>query len=65
MFGKHFVIKFSINCGLHPNILLYHEIGANMNKLIINWSFILQQPCHNVTIVKKDYKGLHLMVFYL
>jgi hypothetical protein len=39
---------------LHPNISLYHEIGANMNKLIINWNtFTLQQPCHNAAIIKK------------
>ncbi len=38
MFGKHFVTKFSINGGLHPNISLYHEIQTNMKKLIINWS---------------------------
>jgi hypothetical protein len=36
MFGKYFKLKFSINGGLHPNISLYHEIGTNMNKLIIS-----------------------------
>ncbi len=24
----------------------------------------MQQPCHNVAIVKKDYKGLDLMIVY-
>jgi hypothetical protein len=25
----------------------------------------MQQPCHDAAIVKKDYKGLDLMVVYL
>jgi hypothetical protein len=31
-----FKIKFKINGVLHLNISLYNEIGADMNKLIIN-----------------------------
>jgi hypothetical protein len=35
IFGKHLI---SIDGGLYPNISLYHEIGTNMKKLIINWN---------------------------
>ncbi len=46
---------------------MYHEIGANMNKLIINWNTnsLCNSPITNVAIFKKDYKGLDLMVVYL
>ncbi len=30
----------------------------------MEYIFILQQPCHNVTIVKNDYEGLNLIVVY-
>ncbi len=30
----------------------------------MEYVFTLQQPCHNATIIKKDYKGLNLMVVY-
>jgi hypothetical protein len=45
---------------------MYHEIGINMSKLIINWSTFsicnnLSQCCN----VKKDYEGLDLMIVYL
>ncbi len=34
--------------GLYPNISLYHEIGANMNKLIGNWNTLQ----HHVTMLQ-------------
>ncbi len=30
----------------------------------MEYNFTLQQPCHNVVIVKKHYGGLDLMVVY-
>jgi hypothetical protein len=46
-------------------ISIYHEIGANINKLIIlECIFTLQQPYHNAMIVKKEYEYLYLMTFY-
>ncbi len=63
---KKLWIKFSINGGLHLNISLYHEIGANINKLTSSWNTFsfLQQPYCNVAMIQKDYEGLDLMVVY-
>jgi len=44
---KRFVTKILINGGLHPNMSMYREIAANMNKLIINWSTF--SFCNNPT----------------
>jgi len=66
MFGKKLKLKISINGHLHPNILLYREIGTHMNKLFNNWSMfsLCNNLVTNVIIVQKDYERLNLMVFY-
>jgi hypothetical protein len=45
---------------------LYHEIGANMTKLIsFGIHFHFATACHNATIMQKDYEGLDLRLVYL
>jgi hypothetical protein len=51
--------NFSINGGLHPNISLYHEIEANMNKLIsigihFHFATTLSQCCNLYKCTTKD-----------
>jgi len=51
---KKIVKKISINGGLYLNISLYNEIGANMNKLISNWSTF--SLCNNLVTMLQLYK---------
>ncbi len=45
-------------------IIKLEQINYEQINYYLEYIFILQQPCHNVGIVKKDYQGLDLMVVY-